>query len=226
MKMLQLLIPTLVVLGLFSPRYAKAEDKNSGEGLKIGAYLGPSVPSDNLKQVYELANFKDQSVAYDFATSLGFHVGARARYGWTEALSFCGGVQYTKFPDQNIVFTNGQGVRYEIQTTTNIIPVFAGLTFFPFQFVATPYFSGEVLYSYRSTSVSNGKSILQDVLSPGTELEPKQSRAGAALAFGIELHLAGLQPFVEAKYIMSNLVGKADGELDRSFLNISVGLIF
>lgn len=205
---------------------ARGEDTSTKEGLKIGAYFGPSIPNDNLNQIYDAIQTQDPPAVYQAAANLGYHVGGKARLGIVGGVSISLGAQYTKFPGQSLTLSDSTGKKLTVETSTNIVPVYAGLTLIPFDFIVSPYITGEVLYSYRSTSVNSGRSILQDLLGPGVELEPKQSRAGAALGFGIELRLAGLEPFVEFKYIMSNLVGNNEGEQLRSFLNISVGLMF
>jgi hypothetical protein len=58
------------------------------------------------------------------------------------------------------------------------------------------------------------------------ELEPSSGRLGAAAGVGLELNLGGLRPFIEVKNTWTNLVTKEAGEPERTFLNVSVGLIF
>jgi hypothetical protein len=142
-------------------------------------------------------------------------------------LSFSGGVGFIQFPGQEISISQ-PGLDVTLKTVTTYIPINAGLAWVPFQGFIRPYLSAEAVYTYRKVSVSeNGFS--QDLINQvvgGEPLEPSSGRLGAAAAVGLELNLGGLRPFVEVKNTWTNLVTKEAGEPDRSFINVSVGLIF
>ena len=212
---------------LVSSNAFAADDKSEPESFSVGVFFGPSIPSGAIDQVYDQFNKDGVSYAYTSAASLGYHFGAKLRFGLVEMLSFSGGLQFTQFPGQTQTFTGSNGNTIELQTVTTYVPIYAGITFIPIKTLVSPYFSAEAMYSYRSVSISNGNSALEAlIVGNGQEIEPTTSRIGAALAAGIEFNLGGLKPFIELKYNMTNLVGKADGEEAMSFLNVSLGLVF
>lgn len=204
-----------------------AADESSSEPLSLGILLGPSIPSASINSVYDALANESISAAYDVASNLGYHAGAKVRFGLTGALSFSGGVGFIQFPGQEISISQ-QGLDVTLKTVTTYIPINAGLAWVPFQGFIRPYLSAEAVYTYRKVSVSeNGFS--QDLINQvvgGDPLEPSSGRLGAAAAVGLELNLGGLRPFVEVKNTWTNLVTKEAGEPDRSFINVSVGLIF
>ncbi len=204
-----------------------AADESSSEPLSLGILLGPSIPSASINSVYDALANESISSAYDVASNLGYHAGAKVRFGLTGALSFSGGVGFIQFPGQDITYDQ-DGFNFSLKTVTTYIPINAGLAWVPFQGFIRPYLSAEAVYTYRKVSVSeNGFS--QDLINQvvgGEPLEPSSGRLGAAAAVGLELNLGGLRPFVEVKNTWTNLVTKEAGEPDRSFLNVSVGLIF
>lgn len=194
------------------------------EGLQLGFMVGPAIPDKAISDIYDLA--KDQSLgnAYNVASNLGYDLAAKVRFGLTDNLSFSGGVMFASFPNQGLVLRDKQGRSYNLQTTTNIIPISAGIAWLPVKSVLTPFIGAHILYSFRSTTVSDGN-IIRDILSPGQEVEPKVSRMGASLNAGLEFNL-GITPFIDLTYVWSNLIGKEQGEAVRSFLTVNVGLMF
>lgn len=220
---------TLVGLLLLCQNEAKAADDGSkgGEPFSIGVYLGPSIPSESIEQIYDSIDTTGIGAAYETASSLGYHLGAKLRFGLSDAFSFSGGIQYTQFPGQDQTAVLDNGTRIQLQTVTTYVPVYAGITFIPMQGIFRPYLSTELMYSYRNVSVSEGNSIFENLITgTGQDLEPQTSRFGAAVTGGLELNLGGLRPFLELKYNWTNLVGKEDGEAMMSFLNVSLGLVF
>jgi hypothetical protein len=204
-----------------------AGDESSSESLSIGVLLGPSIPSQSINSVYDALSNGTVSSAYDVASNLGYHAAAKLRFGLSGSLSFSGGLGFVQFPGQEITI-DPQGINLTLKTVTTYVPINAGLAWVPFQGFIRPYISAEAVYTYRKVSVSeNG--FTQDLINQvvgGAPLEPSSGRLGAAAAIGLELNLGGLRPFVELKNTWTNLVTKEEGEPERSFLNVSVGLIF
>ncbi len=204
-----------------------AHAENEPERLAIGVFVGPSIPNDAITSVYNQLDTSGIGSAYQSAASLGYHLGAKLRFGLSDALSFSGGVQYTQFPGQEQNATLDDGSRVTMKTVTTFIPVYAGVTLIPTRSLINPYLSAELMYSFRQVSVSEGNSIFENLITGvGQDLEPSTSRFGAALTGGLEVNVGGLRPFFELKYNWTNLVGKEEGELARNFLNVTFGLVF
>ena len=205
----------------------RAGDESTSESLSIGVLFGPSIPSQSINSVYDVLANESISAAYDVASNLGYHAAAKLRFGLAGSLSFSGGVGFIQFPGQQITIDEG-GLDFSLSTVTTYVPINAGLAWVPFQGFIRPYVSAEAVYTYRKVSVSeNGftQALIAEVFG-GEPLEPSSGRLGAAAAVGLELNLGGLRPFVEVKSTWTNLVTKEAGEVERSFLNVSVGLIF
>ena len=226
MKPTLILVRIAMSIALFTAPL-HAADESSSEPFSLGVLLGPSIPSASINSVYDALANESISAAYDVASNLGYHAGAKLRFGLTGSLSFSGGVGFIQFPGQEISISE-QGLDFTLKTVTTYIPINAGLAWVPFQGFIRPYLSAEAVYTYRKVSVSeNGFS--QDLINQvfgGEPLEPSSGRLGAAAAVGLELNLGGLRPFVEVKNTWTNLVTREAGEPERSFLNVSVGLIF
>lgn len=200
-----------------------AED-GSKEGLQLGFMFGPAIPNESISDVYDRANDRSLGDAYNVASSLGYDIAAKIRFGLSDNLSFSGGVMFASFPNQSLVLKDSLGRSYNLQTTTNIIPITAGIAWIPVKSLVTPFVGAHILYSFRGTTVSDGN-IVQDILSPGQEIEPQVSRMGASLNAGLEFNV-GIKPFIDLSYVWSNLIGNDEGEAVRSFLTVNVGLMF
>lgn len=204
-----------------------SEEVFSGEPFSIGVLFGPCVPNESIERVYNELDYASIGSAYESASTLGYHLGAKVRFGVTGALSLSGGVNFTQFPGQSQTATLSNGSMIELQTVTTFVPIYAGLTFIPIKGLVRPYVSAEAMYSYKNVTISSGNSIIQDLISgTGQDIEPKTSRFGAAATAGVEFNLGGLRPFFELKYNWTNLIGRKEGEATMAFLNVSLGLVF
>jgi len=219
-------ISAVSIFCLSVPMWAEEESPKE-EPFSIGVLFGPCIPSESIEQVYNSIDNSGIGTAYESASSLGYHLGAKMRFGLSDVLSFSGGVNFTQFPGQSQTATLSNGSRITIQTVTTFVPVYAGITFIPIKGLVRPYLAAEAMYSYRNVTISSGNTIFQDLISgTGQDLEPQTSRIGAAATAGVEFNLGGLRPFFELKYNLTNLVGKEAGEETMAFLNVSLGLVF
>jgi hypothetical protein len=225
MNLRRIAIITAALAVLTAPA-AHAGDESSSESLSIGVLFGPSIPSQSVNSVYDALANESISAAYDVASNLGYHAAAKLRFGLAGSLSFSGGVGFIQFPGQQITYDR-DGFDLTLKTVTTYVPINAGLAWVPFQGFIRPYISAEAVYTYRKVSVSEN-SFTQDLINQvfDGELEPSSGRLGAAAGVGLELNLGGLRPFIEVKNTWTNLVTKEAGEPERTFLNVSVGLIF
>lgn len=211
----------------FGWKGAVAQEQSSAEGLVIGAFAGPSFPSESLTDVYNLAQRPDDfASAYKLASSLGFHVGARARVGLTGALSLAGGITYQRFPGQVIVATTRNQQRLSIETNTNIIPIYLGLHCRIIQGIVNPYIAAHLAYTQQNTTISNGDSFVADLIAPGQQVEPSTTRLGAMGSAGLEINIIGLRPFIEFTYQLTNLAGAEQYEESKTLISLSVGVMF
>jgi hypothetical protein len=199
-------------------------DDGSKEGLQLGFMFGPAIPNESISDVYDLVGDQSVGYAYDVASSLGYDLAAKVRFGLSDNLSFSGGVMFASFPNQSLVLKDSLGRSYNLQTTTNIIPISAGIAWIPVKSLLTPFVGAHILYSFRGTTVSDGN-VVKNILSPGQEVEPQVSRMGASLNAGVEFNV-GITPFIDFTYVWSNLIGNEEGEAVRAFLTVNVGLMF
>lgn len=196
------------------------------EGLKFGPYLGPSFPSEQLGNVYNIATESGEGNAYEFASSLGFHVGGRIRYGLSENFSLSGGIAYHRFPNQELTYTAQSGATLQIKNVSNIIPINAGLIFRLPLAVIVPYVGAGAVYVHQNVTMSEGDGVFSQVFSNGQEIEPTTNRFGADVSVGIGFNLVLVSPFIEFRQTWSNLLGKEANEQTKSFMSLSVGLLF
>lgn len=207
---------------LFGSVAAAAGEDDNKEGLVLGLFGGPAVPSENIANVYDILE-DDLGDAYDYASGLGFTLGGKARIGLSNSLSLSGGISFVQFPAQDLRLTDSTGKTHHLESTSNIIPVQAGLTWLPIRSVIIPYIGAHAMYTYRNTAVSNG-SLIEDIFEPGQEIDPTVSSFGASVSAGMEINL-GIRPFIDLTYMWSNLTGRAEGEDVKSFLTITIGLV-
>lgn len=219
-----LLYASFVVLALVStPSYTVAGDS---EGLRFGPYFGPSFPSESFANVYNVATGEGTNSAYDFASGLGFHIGGRIRYGLAENFSLSGGIAYHRFPNLDLVFSSDSGAKLSIKNVSNIIPINVGVLFRLPLALIEPYVGVGALYVHQNTTLSEGGGVFSQVFSSGQQIETTTSRGGADITVGIGLNLLIFSPFIELRQTWSNLIGKEENEQSKSFMSISVGLLF
>ena len=218
----------LVVMMLWLSASLQSMAQGSKEPFSLGVSFGPSVPSDAVSAVYGALDTLGAASAYDHASKLGFHAGARVRFGLGDNLSVSGSASAVRFAGQDQTATLDNGQVLKLQTATTLVPVTAGITAFALRGLLAPYITAEASYTYRTVSVATGNSLLQDIIvnSALIELEPSTTRIGAAAAAGVQFDLGGLRPFVEVKYHWTNLVGTDPGEGSLNFVNVSLGLLF
>lgn len=222
------LMPFVVTLGILTNESALLGQPTL-EPFSLGVFAGPAIPSLGVSSVYAALDTAGPASAYTHASSLGFHAGARARFGLSQSLSFSGGACLVRFASQDQSATLEDGSTLTLQTATTLVPISAGVTAFVFRGIISPYVTVEATYTYRSVTASSGDSPLRDLIIEsykGIDLEPTTSRIGALAAAGVQLDIGGLQPFVELRYHWTNLVSTSPYEEPISFLNVSLGLLF
>lgn len=196
------------------------------EGLHFGPYFGPSFPSDAFANVYNVATSEGSSSGYDFASGLGFHIGGRVRFGIAENFSLAGGIAYHRFPNQDIVYTAESGPTLKIKNASNIIPINVGVIFRMPLALVEPYVGAGAVFVHQNVTMTEGSGVFSQLFSSGQEIEPTTNRVGADVSVGIGLNLLLIRPFIELRQTWSNLIGKEENEPTKSFMSISIGLLF
>lgn len=217
-----LLVFTLIVVAVSTQRMVAADS----EGLRFGPYLGPSFPSDAFANVYNVTTEEDANAAYDFASGLGFHVGGRIRFGLTENFSLSGGIAYHRFPNQDLEYTSQSGPTLRIKNVSNIIPINAGVLLRMPLAVVEPYIGAGAVIVHQNVTMSEGGGVFSQIFSSGQEIEPTTNRVGADLTVGVGFNLLLLHPFIELRQTWSNLIGKEENEQTKSFMSVSIGILF
>ena len=199
-------------------------------GLEFGVNFGIATPSDKINDIYNTDKLKygnlQDSIAKMIADGLnsGYHFGIRLSMPLNEYFDFVGNLGYNSFPKSKITVTdpaNGQTLA-ELSTSTKIIPIAAGLSFFPFKSIISPYVTGELSFNYMQTAVETTYFGTQFPIAT----TPADNRFGFGLGLGTNINLGLIDLNLEGKYNYLNLIGKETNEQDKHYLTIIVGVVF
>ena len=205
---------------------------NSAEAvgpLDLHFKAGLSTPNDKIGKVYSDENLESANIASgNFFTenaALGYHLGIGARIDLSDAMQFVGGVEFHRFPRSEFRIQDPEsGEIYKLKSTQNVFPIYAGVNLV---FINTElldiYATGGFAYNYTSNSVDYVTE--ESDFSLPLDLSPDDSRVGYFLGAGTDLNLVLLTLNLELKYQHINLIGKEEGELNKQFLAISLGLV-
>ena len=202
---------------------------NAG-GLEFGINFGLATPSDKINNIYNTDRIKyghlQDSLAQLLSEGLnsGYHIGIKLNMPLNDNFDFVGNLGYNSFPESKITITdpaNGNKLA-ELSTSTKIIPIAAGLSFYPFKSVISPYIVGELSFNYIQTAVEAtyfGASI-------PISTTPADNRFGFGIGLGTNIGLGLIDLNIEAKYNYLNLIGKEAEEQDKYYLTLLVGFVF
>ncbi len=218
----RILLTTITFFVVFGVGQAANDEK---EKLKIGARLGPAIPSESIADVYNQLDTSGLGAAYETAASLGWNLAAHARIGVSSNVSLSGGIGFVQFPGQDLILTDVTNQKtYHLTTSTIFVPISAGFSWLMMREAIVPIIHAEAMVNYRKSIVSDGD-IVADLLSPGMTVEPEVVRFGAQVGFSLELDL-GIRPQLDVTYSFTNILGKEPGELDKNYLTIGIGIVF
>lgn len=194
----------------------------SAQLLQIGFYGGLSTPNDKVSDIYN----GDISVGkmWSEGKDAGYHLGVKGRISLSDNIDFVGGIGYNKFPESKIEVKDPttDTLLLSLTSTTNIVPINAGINLYLFRSVVGVYATGDITYNYITSSIDyNYKGV--DVPLSKT---PADSRMGFGLGAGMDLKLGLVVLNLEGKYHSLNLIGKADKEKDKSYFSLSLGVYF
>lgn len=216
MQKIFLIIATFFTLGTF----------NSFAGLmEVGFEAGLATPSDKINDIYNSHTLQwDKDTLANLINNgldAGYHIGMNLQMPLNDFFSFAGHIGFNSFPESSIEVkdpTSGE-VLATLYTTTRIIPISAGLNFYPFKTFISPYATGELSYNYINSTVSTSQSI------PVSQT-PSDSRFGFGFGLGVNFDVKVVDIYLEGKFNYTNLIGKESSEPDKSYFTMVLGVIF
>lgn len=202
---------------------------NAG-GLEFGINFGLATPSDKINDIYNSDKLKYGSLQDSIAKMIsdglgsGYHLGIRLSMPLNQNFDFVGNIGYNSFPQSKITITDpANGAKLaELSTSTKIIPLAAGLSFFPFKSIISPYITGELSFNYIQTAVETTYFGTQVPIAT----TPADNRFGFGFGLGTNVNLGIIDLNVEGKYNYLNLIGKESEEQDKHYFTLLFGVIF
>lgn len=193
----------------------------------IGFFIGLSTPNDQINNVYNSDNIKINNGFADLVregTKAGYHLGLKGRLSLVGPVTFTGSVGWHRFPETELQMLDPEtGDELGTLTTSqDIIPITAGVNYYIINTGVGIYGTGELSYNYYSNSVDI-QSVQGDIIIPG---EPDGGRVGFGIGAGLDVNLILINANLEAKYNVSNLIGKTDGEKTKAYYTLSLGIFF
>jgi len=193
----------------------------------IGFFAGLSTPNDQINNVYNSDNINIGNGFADLmreGTKLGYHFGLKGRLSLADNVAFTGSAAWHRFPETELTMINPDTDEElgTLITSQDIIPITAGINYYLIDSGIGVYGTGELSYNYYSNSV-NIQSTEGNIIIPG---EPDGGRVGFGLGAGLDINLVLVNANLEAKYNVSNLIGKSDGEQTKAYYTLSIGIFF
>jgi len=194
----------------------------------IGFFIGLATPNDQINDVYNSDKLAEISTGnlYREATTSGFDIGVRLRMPINDNIILTGILGWSRFPQTKIEIkdpTNTSGPALAtLNTSQNVVPIGAGINFYPFKSHVAVYATGEVTYNYiyNSVELEGGSSFNLSNTSPA------YNRIGAGFGAGIDLDIELILLNLEVKYNFANLIGTTADEKAKNYLTVNVGVFF
>jgi hypothetical protein len=222
MKKLTILFLTLIIFSL-----------NCYSQLGIGMFGGLATPSDKINDVYNSSKYNAGQNTYDIikgAAATGFCIGAKARLPLSSGLMFIGGISWNRFPQSQLTIDlpSGPPQSFVINTTQNIIPVTAGISYYVISIphdsgIFGIYGTGELSYNFISNSVTVASGPATGFPLNST---PTINRVGAGIGAGFDLDIKLFMLNLEGKYNFSNIIGRESGEGMKNYFTLTLGVFF
>jgi hypothetical protein len=225
-KRTHLTLKACIVLALLAAIQVQcAWSAGSAEGIKLGVFVGGSVPDADVGNVYRALITDGVEQSYSAARSLGTHFGAKVRVGLSESFSLQGtaSVNFFRNQEQRVVIAGVQVPTF--LTSSSYIPVTAGAVWFPINTLVRVGVSGEMVYTYRSVGLSSSTDELKPYNININNIDYNRNDVGAALGVSIGLDVLGIQPHIEVKKIWSNQFVRRSGEAELAFMQVSLGIL-
>lgn len=223
------IIATIIILSFLG-----TQNLLSVPGLDIGFRAGLSTPNDEVANVYNKNSFTDivdgeeslYNAVYQSMSS-GYHVGIELRMNMTSFFAFKGGFAWNSFPESDISIEdpNNSDNQIVLGSTTNIVPIYAGINFtiLNLKFISF-YATGDLAYNYVSSSIDYK---VQDAnIGVPISTSETDNRGGFGLGAGVDFDLKLLKINLEAKYNNVNFINKVADEPSKTFISVGLGIYF
>jgi len=202
--------------------------------MNIGFTVGLALPNDNVSQFFHQiktpVHINDSTTKIgdylkDKATSAGYILGVKGRIELTERFDLVAGLGIARFNQgQYDLVIPTDTLSAKIQSTSNIVPLSAGINAYLMRSFIGLYAVGEVSYNYISYSsdiVWNNNPSIPISISPKND-----SRLGYGLGIGIDFDLSLFKTNLEIKFNSANIIGRVGDEEEKKYGSITLGIIF
>lgn len=214
-----------IILASFLALIMSIPAKSQGS-LELIAKLGLSTPNNQINNIYNSNTLKVEDLLGYLSregAKLGYHFSLGIRYPLADEFKLVAGIAWHRFPETDIEVKNpnDQTLLLKLSTVQNVFPINVGVNFYPIpsDFINV-YGVGELSYNYISYTVDYNDIPLN------LDTSPVYNRVGFGLGAGIDLNVKLLILNLEAKYNIMNLIGKESGEPDKSYVTLSLGVVF
>lgn len=188
----------------------------------VSFFGGLATPSTSINDVYNRSSIRSgdtlRSLLRD-AARLGYQLGIRTRSALSERFSFIGGIALVRFPQSRLYVTDPHSgdTLAVIASVQNLVPISAGVEFRvlpgPFQLST----SAQLSYTILNTSTDWERGTVSVPLALGTQ---NSHRVGGDIGAGVGIALGPVGIGVEARYAVSNLIGRVEGEEQKSYASV------
>lgn len=192
----------------------------------LGIFAGLATPNSEINNVYNSDKLYEGETVNNLvrdAAKIGFDIGIKLRLPIGNSLLVNAGISWNSFPETNILIqsaTNNSALA-TLVTTQNIIPISAGINFYPLTRTLGVYATGEVTYNIMNNTVQLTAGNFSNL-----DESPTYNRTGVGLGAGIDLDLFLTLINVEAKYNFSNVIGKVNDEKAKNYFTLNVAVYF
>lgn len=208
----------------------------SGGSLEFGFIGGLSIPNENMSDFFNVENVNIEvdslksigTFITNSAADKGYHLGVRLSTDITSNIYIYGAITFHRFNkgSYKLAVSNEElsdTVLASFQATTNIVPITVGINAYLMRKTIGIYLTGDLTYNFISTSVDY--EVKKKITLP-IYLDRTISRPGCGIGAGIDFDLSLFLLAVEAKYNLTNLVGREDGEPKKNYISVSLGVTF
>jgi hypothetical protein len=189
---------------------------------------GIATPSAAINDVYNRPNIASgdtvRSILRD-AVRLGYQLGIRTQTGLSERFLFVGGISLVRFPQSRLYITDPQSgdTVAVLVSVQNLVPITAGLHVLLLPEPLQLYVGAQLSYTILNSSVDMERGSLSVPLALGTQ---NSHRVGGDVGAGIGVKLGIVGVGAEARYAISNLIGRVSGEEPKRYLSVLLVVSF
>lgn len=192
----------------------------------LGIFAGLATPNSEINNIYNSDKLTEGETVNNLvrdAAKTGFDIGIKFRLPLGNSLLFNAGISWNSFPKTNIYIQNptNNSALATLVTTQNIVPISAGVNFYPFTRTFGIYATGELTYNIMNSTVEVTVGNYSNI-----DTNPTYNRTGIGLGVGLDLDLFLTLINIEAKYNFANVLGKVEDEKAKNYLTLNVAVYF